>query len=168
MPRRPWDRTSESALWSASEALIVIAIGGGMMAVAAQSIAVTAARFQAAEAHSLIAGVRADLHQAYAVTGEWPATGESTFFKDTKPGHISDVAFGPAGVVTFEVGNPTFGGRATHVSYRPAQASNVGSPIVWTCGYAEAPPGFSVAGSNRSALDPLLLPASCRNRPVRD
>jgi hypothetical protein len=107
------------------------------------------------------------VHQAYAVTGEWPAAAESTFIKNTKQGHINDVAFGPAGVVTFQVGHPTLGGRGTHVSYRPAQASSFGSSIVWTCGYAEPPPGFSVAGSNRSDLDPLLLPASCRNRPVR-
>lgn len=168
MPRRPWDRTSENALWSASEALIVIAIGGGMMAVAAQSVQVAAARFQVSEAHSLIAGVRADLHQAYAVTGEWPAAAESTFIKNTQQGHINDVAFGPAGVVTFAVSSPIARGRGTHVSYRPAQASTVGSSIVWTCGYAEPPPGFSLAGTNRSDLDPLLLPASCRNTTVRN
>jgi type II secretory pathway pseudopilin PulG len=168
MPRRPWDRTSENALWSASEALIVIAVGSGMMAMAAQSVPVVVARFQFVEAHSLIAGVRADLQQAYAVTGEWPVAAQATFTKNTKQGHISDVAFGPAGVVTFAVSSSTTRGRGTQVSYRPAHASTIGSAIVWTCGYAEPPPGFSLAGSNRSDVDPPLLPASCRNTTVRN
>lgn len=162
MARGTRDKTSENAFWFAIEALLVIAIVAGAISVSVANYHVIIDRIRMLETHSLISGVRVDLQQAYSVTGEWPTTPRASFIKHNEYGHVTDIAFAEAGVVIFEIDATTTHGRGSRLAYRPAE-SNTGSSIVWTCGYAAPPPGFSIAGANRSDIDPLLLPASCRH-----
>jgi type IV pilus assembly protein PilA len=50
------------------------------------------------------------------------------------------------------------------LSIRPSYVTAApDSPLSWVCGHAEAVPGMSAAGADRTTLEDRFLPSSCRS-----
>jgi len=147
-------------------AVTVIAI---VMALAGSANRLTLEHVKTVEAITLVSGARIDLHEHRAVIGSWPETarlelsgihyGDDGFLGR----YVEAVEYGAGGVLHFTMQEAAIRGPGYRLSMRAAvMPQQIGSPIVWICGYADAPAGFVALVRNETSIDASRLPASCR------
>ena len=123
------------------------------------------------EALDLLLGARVDLHDHLAVTGSWPAADQITLSglnqdheeEFMRPHYVASLKPASDGALLVSMHQAATGGPGRQLSLRPATMSGqVGSPIVWLCGYADAPAGFVAVARNETDIDSSRLPSPCR------
>lgn len=148
------------------ELMIVIAIIGILAGIAIPLYLNYVSRAETAEAFSLASYVKPRLNDYFRLHGTFPADNRAAGL----PSAGSIIGNYVAGVrVDQGAIDITFGQKSTGqlqggvLTIRPLLVKgSPESPIAWLCGQADPPHGMAPIGVDRTTLNPVYLPASCR------
>jgi type IV pilus assembly protein PilA len=146
------------------ELMIVVCIIGILAAIAIPAYQDYATRAQVAEGLSLVGGIKSNVVEQYAATGEWPATLAALGVETSPRGkYVSEVNLaGGVLVISYgDEGNKAI--RDTTLALSPA--ASVAGDVVWICGRASVPVELKDLAGDASSLTTVearYLPASCR------
>ena len=150
------------------ELLATLSVVGIVIALSMPANRLAFERLRIIEPLTLGSGARIDLHEHLAVNGAWPVAGQITLSGVNRdevypPRHVATLDAGSDGALRVSMRRTAISGPGYRLSLRaatmPQQSS---SPIVWLCGYADAPASFAAAARNETTIEPSRLPASCR------
>jgi hypothetical protein len=126
----------------------------------------------ATEALMIGRGAIVELQEARALTGRWPdrddwqPSGIRSGSNPTPGRYVLDLVASRDGAFHAELGTRV-SARPGRLSVRAAMMPGVaGSPVVWLCGPAPAPPGFTALARNRTDAAAASLPSPCRAPPA--
>ena len=145
----------------AIEVLIAFSTWGILAAVAAGFRSVYVERAHIVEVLHAATVIKQELTLVYSNSGDWPAAVSlpNLISADEVRKGIESVDY-QAGAFTF---NLTRKDRTYRVGFRAAvSAQDPRAPVLWLCGYAQAPAGYRVSGVNRTDIPRLFLPSACR------
>lgn len=161
---RAFSREGEGLL----DMLFTATIAGIVIAVSLPSGLIAIEHVMATEALMLGLIPRVEFHEARAMSGQWPDRDDSELagvprVADGEQGrYIDRIRAAPDGAVHLEFGR-RLSSRPGRLTIRGATLPAVaGSPVVWVCGYAAAPPGFRFDAANQTDIAPDSLPSPCR------
>lgn len=148
------------------ELMIVVAIIGIMATIALPTYQDAVIRAQIKEGVDLAAGLKTAISEYYVQNQKFPA--DNQVLNAPKPEHLignytRSVAV-QNGAIHITLGNRVHQQAQDKIlTLRPAYVTeNPNSPLVWVCGYAQAVDGMTAQGDNRTDIEPLFLPLTCR------
>lgn len=149
------------------ELMVVIAILGILMAIALPAYQDYTIRAQVAEGISMTGELKLRIVEFQRNRGRFPRDNSNAGV--ALPEHLIgnyvdriDVADGALHVRYGHRVNDQVKGKI--LSIRPSFVTAApDSPLSWVCGRAEAVPGMSAAGADRTTLEDRFLPSSCRS-----
>jgi type IV pilus assembly protein PilA len=149
------------------ELMIVIAILGILMAIAIPAYSDYTIRAQVAEGITLVGDLKLRLAEFQRARGRFPR--DNIAAGVAAPEHLIGNYVDRVDVVDGAL-HIRFGHRINDqargkiLSIRPATVTAApDGPISWVCGGAEAVPGMTAAGEDRTTVDDRHLPHSCRS-----
>lgn len=151
------------------EALFVAATVIFLTGVALKEYEIQAARARVSEALFLVSTARVDLVAYRAEYGRWPVdatqAGNGTLAPLEGSGrYVSTLALREDGIidVTMNQDEAKTAISGELLSFRIGLPSmDTGAPIIFTCGGSKPPPGFHVAGSDKTSISSKYLPYIC-------
>jgi type IV pilus assembly protein PilA len=149
------------------ELMVVIAILGILMAIALPAYSDYTIRAQVAEGISMTGELKLRIVEFQRNRGRFPRDNGNAGI--AIPEHLIgncvdriDVADGALHIRYGHRVNDLVKGKV--LSIRPSYVTAApDSPLSWVCGHAEAVPGMSAAGADRTTLEDRFLPSSCRS-----
>ena len=148
---------------SPGEFLVVAALIGILGALAAREGQAVLPRVKQIEMLNLAARARVHWSEVWATDG---VDADAAPLADDKAGTYFVPAYGDSDGTTNYVLGGKFGElQGEIISLRPAfTADESPTAIVWVCGNAPAPRGFTVRGENQTTVPTSMLVAACRVR----
>lgn len=148
------------------EMLIVLAIMAIILVASIPSSGGKVDQVGVNEALNLVKIYQPQIESYYQMTGEFPADNETLGIPDPDSiiGNYLSAVHLEGGALHLQLGNkirPKLKGKV--VSVRPVFVPDTpNAPVSWICGNDSVPTNMLAAGDNRTNLDPLSLPNSCR------
>lgn len=119
---------------------------------------------QSTEALTWAKTIQMDLISHRAETGYWPVKHDFDAGRYTLHDQIVKSITVDQGAIVFTFSERTgaLGGRK--LAIRPGERGDiVGAPVLWICGYAQAPQQYVVRGENVTDIPRGMLPGACRS-----
>lgn len=154
----------------AFEACGVFAIVMMLVTLAARNYETQISIAEISEAFTLVSTSKVDLIAHRAETGHWPSnngmSGNGTLASGDKLGrYVSqlDINYGGAIDVTMGIDGVAEGIAGRRITFRFGLSDgHDGATIILACGNYPAPPGMTLAGRDRTTIDPDYLPSFCK------